>query len=70
MAVPMATTKVKEWAQFLEISTPSPKYLEYSSHPLAYEMTHPYKNWEPRTLGSLSPSEMAHTLSVECVLSK
>jgi len=44
MTVPRATTKVKKWAQFLETSTPSPKYLAYSSHPLAYEITHPDKN--------------------------
>ena len=43
------------------------KYLEYSSHSLAYEITHPYKNWQPHTPVPFSSSEMAHTLSVECV---
>ena len=32
--------------QFLEIPTPSPKELKYSSHSLAYEITHPCKNWQ------------------------
>ena len=51
-------------AQFLEI--PSPSY-NSSSHSLAYEITHHYKNWQPHTLVPFSPSEMAHTLSVECI---
>ena len=46
---------------------PFPKLLEYSAHSLAYEITHPYKNWQPHRLVSLPPSEMAHTLSVEYV---
>ena len=68
MTVPKPNIKVKKWAvaQFLEIPTPSPKELEYSSHSLVYEITHPYTNWQPHTLVPLSPSEMAHTLSVEC----
>ena len=43
--------KVSAWevAQFLEILTPFPEisqnFLEYSSHSLAYEIAHPYKNW-------------------------
>ena len=41
---------------------PFPRQLEYSSHSLAYKITHHYKNWQPHTLGPLSPSEMAHTL--------
>ena len=63
------TTKVKKWAvaQFLKIPIPSPKQLGYPSHSLAYEMTHSYKNWQPRTLVLPSSSEMAHALSVECV---
>ena len=44
MTVPRSTIKTKTWvaAQFLEISNPSPKKLEYSSYSLAYEITHPY----------------------------
>ena len=65
MTVPRPTVKVKKWevAQFLEISTPSPKELEYSSHSLACEITHSYKNWQPHTLVPLLPSKMTHTLS-------
>ena len=33
-------------AQFLKIPNPSPTSLEYSSHSLAYEITHLYENWE------------------------
>ena len=64
MTVPRPSIKVKKQAvaQFLEIPTPSPKQLEYSSHSLTYEITHPYKNWQPRTRGRLSPSEMARSL--------
>ena len=63
------TIKVKKWAvaQFLEVPILSLEELEYSSHSVAYEITHPYKNWQPHTLEPLSASEMAHTLSVECV---
>ena len=41
------TIKVKKWvmAQFLEILIPFPRFLEYSSHLLAYEITNPYNNW-------------------------
>ena len=41
-------------AQFLEIPAPSPKQLEYPSYSLAYEITLPYKNWQPRTLETLT----------------
>ena len=34
---------------------------------LPRKITHPYKNWQPRTLGQLSPSEMARDLSMEYV---
>ena len=34
--------------QFLEIPTPCPKQLEYPSHPVAYEITQPYKTYVPR----------------------
>ena len=68
------TINVKKWAvaQFLEVPILSPEELEYSSHSLAYEITHPYKNWQPHNLVPLMPllpSEMAHTLSMECVSS-
>ena len=45
MTVPRPTIRDKMWvvAQFLEIPIPSPTYLEYSSHSLAYEITHLYK---------------------------
>ena len=45
MTVLRQTIKVKKWAvaQFLEIPTPSPKWLEFSSHSLAHEIIHPYK---------------------------
>ena len=46
---------------------PFPKIAEIPSYSLAYEITHPYKNWQPHTLVPLSASEMAHTVSVECV---
>ena len=61
------TIKGPKWvvAQFLEISTPSPKQLD-SSHLLACEVTHPYKNSQPYPLLPRSHSEMAHILSVEC----
>ena len=61
--VPRSTIKVKKWAvaQFIEIPTPSPKRLEFSSHSLAHEITHPYKNWQISTVGPLCPFEMAHT---------
>ena len=69
MTVPRLTTKVKKWAeaQFLKVPIPSPKQLGYPSHSLAYEMTHSYKNWQPRSLVLPSSSEMAHAPSVECV---
>ena len=47
MTVPRLTTK---GAQFLEMPTPFPKWLQYSSHSLAYEITHPYKILQPHTL--------------------
>ena len=57
MTVPRSTIKVKKWAvtQFLEIPILSPKYVKYCSHSLAYEITHPCKNWQPCTLVPLSP---------------
>ena len=39
----------------------------YSFHSLAYVISHPCKNWQSYTLVPLLPSEMAHTLSMECV---
>ena len=68
------TINVKKWAvaQFLEVPILSPEELEYSSHSLANEITHPYKNWQPHNLVPLMPllpSETAHTLSMECVSS-
>ena len=44
MTIPRLTIKVNKevLTQFLEIPTLSTKELEYSSHSLAYEMTHPY----------------------------
>ena len=39
----------------------------YSSHSLAYVISHPCKNWQSYTLVPLLPSEIAHTLSMECV---
>ena len=68
------TSKVKKWAmaRFLKIPTPFPKELEYSSHSLACEITHSYKNWQPHTKGPLLPllpSKTALPLSVECVSS-
>ena len=61
MTAPRWNIRIKKWvvAQFLEIPTPSWN----SSHSLAYEIIHPYKNWQPHTLVPFSPSEMAHTLS-------
>ena len=53
-------------AQFLEIPTRSSKELEYPSHSLACEITHPYKNWHSIPW-CLLPSEMAHILSMECI---
>ena len=40
-----------------------------SSHLLDYEITHPYKNWQPHTQVLFLPSEMAHTLSMVCISS-
>ena len=65
--VPRPTTKKWVMAPNRKIPTPSPKSLKYPSYSLAYEITHPYKNWQPHTLVPLSASEMAHTLFVECV---
>ena len=64
--LPRRRVKVEKWAvaQFLESPCPFPQQLEYS-YSLAYERTHPYENWHPHPLGSLSPSEMAYTLSME-----
>ena len=46
------------------------EYLDYSSHSLAYEITHIYKNWLPLYPWCLSCIlEVAHTLSIECVSS-
>lgn len=53
-------------AQFLEIPSPSSKELEYPSHSLACEITHPYKNWHSIPW-CLLPSEMAHIPFMECV---
>ena len=49
MTVPRPTIKDKMWvvARFLEIPTLSATYLEYSSHSLAYEITHFYKKSFP-----------------------
>ena len=46
VTIPSLTIKAKKevLTQFLEIPTLSTKELEYSSHSLAYEMTHPYKH--------------------------
>ena len=43
-------------------SHPIPKAVKYSSHLLACEITHSYKNWQPQSLGPFSPSPTAHTL--------
>ena len=61
--------KFKKWvvARFLEIPTLSHKYLEYSFYSLAYEITHPYKNWQPHTTVPLLAFQMAHSLSMKCV---
>ena len=62
-------SKAEKWAeaQFLEIPTPSPKQLEKSSHPLAYEITQLIKAnpifWASRFL-------RWPTLSVECISPK
>ena len=34
---------------------------------IGLQITHPYKNWKPHTLGPHSPSEVAHTLSADFV---
>ena len=64
MTVPRSTIKVKKWAvtQFLEISTLSPKYVKYCSHSLAYEITHPYKNWQPYILVPLVFQDGLHSI--------
>ena len=46
---------------------PPTRYLECSSHSLAYKIACLYTNWQSHTLVLLSPSEMAYTVSVECV---
>ena len=44
---------------------PFPKYSEYPSHSLAYEITHPYKNWQLHTLEPLAFWDCPH--SMKCV---
>ena len=70
MTIPRLTIKVNKevLTQFLEIPTLSTKELEYSSHSLAYEMTHPYKHLQPHTLVLGLLYKMAHTLRVACFL--
>ena len=48
-------------------SPPLPQSSWSTPPTIAYEITHYYKNWQLHTLGLLSASEMAHTLSVVCV---
>ena len=67
MTFPKSAIKVKcTVVQFREVPPPCPKWLEYSSHSLAYEisplsrkLTNPYSV-------PLSPSEMAHTVCGVC----
>ena len=56
-------------AKFLEIPTPSPKYLQYSSHSLDYVTPTSHNKWQPHILLSLLSSETAHCLSTEYVSS-
>ena len=44
---------------------PFPKYSEYPSHSLAYEIIHPYKNWQLHTLEPLAFWDCPH--SMKCV---
>ena len=44
---------------------PLPKYSEYPSHSLAYEITHLYKNWQLHTLEPLAFWDCPH--SMKCV---
>ena len=62
-AVPRHCQKTKEWvvAQFLEISTPSPKQMKQPSHWLAYEITQPIKTNHTTTRPLWWPKQ-----SVEC----
>ena len=55
MTVPRHCQKTKEWvvAQFLEISTPSPKQMKQFSHWLTYEITQPIKTIQPHGPHSL-----------------
>ena len=47
------------------------EYLDYSSHSLAYEITHIYKNWLPLYPWCLSCIlEVAHTVHGVCFLPK
>ena len=55
------TIKGQKVAQILEIPTPSLKWLEQSSHSLAYEITQLVKSNHPIVQGP-SPFEMDHTL--------
>lgn len=50
-------------AQFLEILTLSPMATDINCI-VAYEVTHPYKNWQPPFSLQLLPPDMAHTLSM------
>lgn len=45
-------------------SPPLHKNMEYSSHSLGYEMTHPYKHWQPHTPELLHFFKMAYSRSV------
>ena len=44
-----------------------PQTAGYSSHSWDYVISHPCKNWQLYTPVPLLPSEMSHTLSMECV---
>ena len=46
---------------------PFPKYLEYSSDSLAYEITQPYKNWELHILGPLAFWDSPHSIYGVCI---
>ena len=68
MTAPRPIIKVKKLAvsQFLEIPTPRPKLLEYSSHSFAYEIIQPIKANYAICQGLCLLR--CPTLSVQCVL--
>ena len=67
MTVPRLTTKGQKVGCSPTPRNPHPflKYSEYPSHPLAYEITHSYKNWQLHTLEPLAFLDCPH--SVKCV---